>query len=141
MNTLLQRINQLPSVPLIIALLALALAVFAVVRVGFDEPIPLAGEKVTIKVVPASGVQGFMAGPFCADPLTQVRALPAPDASGTTYQLLRVRDLKTETVTVVIGADKSLIVATHYYDSAIGQQSEPAILDEDARSCVLRRAK
>ncbi len=94
-----------------------------------------------IVIAPASGVESFDAAPFCNDPVTVVKKFPAPDASGATYQLTRVRDAKAETVTVVLGADKSVVLATHYFDTAIGQDSEPAIVNADSRTCIEKKGK
>lgn len=104
-------------------------------------PVPGTGGD-TIRIVPASGVEGFNTERFCADPLTQVRQFISPDASGVTYQLMRVRDGVAETVTVVYAADSSVLVAQHYYDTATaGQQSEPAILNVEAQKCMRGKAK
>ena len=126
-----------------LAVTALALAIVYTRPVGV---IPATTER-KIVVAPASGIEGFDVGPFCADPLTSVRAFPSPDASGVTYQLTRMRDQKAETVTLVLGADESVVMATHYYDAVVNvrggteQQGEPAFVNADARKCVEGKAK
>jgi hypothetical protein len=127
--------------------LAIAGIILAVVLLGVSSH--LLGPKsvspviktTEIKVAPASGVEGFDVGPFCVDDLTSVKAFPAPDSNGTTYQLTRVAGRKTETVTLVLGPDGGVVLATHYVDSSVGQISEPAFLNGDGRSCVEKKAK
>lgn len=86
----------------------------------------------TIVVAPASGIEGYDALLFCNDPLTTLKPpKPAPDAP-IVWELTRTRDLKTETVVYVEGAESGL----HYYDTAIGQQSEPAVMSDEARECI-----
>lgn len=99
------------------------------------------GDTNQIVVAPASGVAGFDVAAFCADPLTTVKAFLAPDASGTTYQLTRTRDGKAESVTAVLAPDGSVKVATHYYETNLGQQSEVADLTAAAQSCIQKKAK
>ena len=110
--------------------------------INVDEaPQITVGGKGNVVTVPATGVEGFPVDLFCADPLTTVQDFEAPDASGITYQLLRVRDGKTETVVIVMGANGDTRVATHYYDSLVGQQSEPAFVNEKARECIEDKAE
>lgn len=104
------------------------------------QPVP-GFQQDTIKVAPASGVNSFAADNFCADPLTTVREFEAPDASGTTYQLTRVKDGKTETVTAVFDTNKAILMAKHYYDTNSGQDSEGAIVNQAARDCITKKAK
>lgn len=90
-------------------------------------------------VAPASGVEGLDVEAFCRDPLTVVLALAAPDASGVSYQLGRVRDAKTETVLVVLS--EGAFAATHYFDTTEGQQSAPAFVTTKARDCIEDKAQ
>ena len=131
----------LRGLTLLVAFTALAVSIAGVVSTRANLPVTrdLTGTEKKIMIAPASGVEGFDAGLFCNDPLTTVRAIPAPDASGTTYELARVRDQKTETVVVVLAPDQSILLAKHYYDAAVGQQSEPAIVEEDARKCIEKK--
>ena len=91
------------------------------------------------QVVPAQGIQGFRAKFFCEDDATQVKSFISPDA-GTTYQMTRLKDGKTETVTAVYSGSGALVFGTHYYDTTAGQQSEPADMT-GALDCMLRKAK
>lgn len=101
--------------------------------------VPLVGGN-DVHVVPASGVDGFNTAVFCADPLTKVRLFPSPDSAGKTYQLTRVRDNVTESVVYVLNPDDSTRLATHYYDSSVGQQSGPAVITQEARDCIAKKA-
>ena len=123
-----------------LAVLALAISITAFyARVPEQVGAPSTGTNILI--APASGLDGFDVGPFCDDPLTKVKGpLPAPDASGNSYQLIRVRDGKSETVTLVLAPDKSITLATHYFDSDVGQVPEPAFLKDSARACVEKKA-
>ena len=123
------------AVSLLVATLALLVALVGLPEAGID--VTPTRDDVTIKVVPASGIEGFKVAVFCSDPQTKVTALPAPDATGLTYQLLRIVNGVTETVVWVTGTR----TATHYYDSTVGQQSEPAIISDAAKECVERRSQ
>lgn len=101
---------------------------------------PLRDDK-EIKIAPASGVEGFAVEGFCADPMTKVAPFLAPDASGITYQLSRVRAGKTESVTIVKNADGETRIAKHYYSTTVGQQSEDAVVNAEAWKCIERRSK
>ena len=122
-----------------IALAALVLAVGAS-RVS-DEPIP--GSHTTeVKIVPATGAEGFPVEAFCNDPLTKVDELPAPDASGITYQLLRIKDAKAETVIWTTGPTNDSSIAKHFYYGDDGKQrEESAIVTAKARECIERKAR
>ena len=61
--------------------------------------------------------------------------------AGVTYQLTRVRDQRSEAVVVVLGPDKGVVMASSYYDTELGQQSRPAIVSDDARACIEKKAK
>src|SRR3990167_859092 len=119
--------------------LAWTVYVTAGTRLGVPYAADVTGTEKTIMIAPASGIEGFDTTLFCNDKLTKVKAIPAPDASGITYELTRVRDQKTETVVVVLAPDQSILLAKHYYDAAVGQQSEPAIVGEDARKCIEKK--
>ena len=122
-------------VVVVVAIIGLAAAVLQ--RSNVAVPV-LSPETHPINIVPASGVEGFNVAAFCADPATKVLALPAPDAvNSVTYQLTRDKGGVFEAV-VVPG---NLMTGTHFYDSAIGQQSEPGALTDEARACVKAKAK
>lgn len=114
----------------------LALVLFLMVglpEVGVDTT-PTSSDGPTF--VAATGAGGFPVEEFCNDPLTSiVGPVAAPDASGFTYQLNRVRDGVTETVVVVVSEDQ-VLAGTHYFDGEDGQESEPAFLTEKARECL-----
>ena len=121
--------------------LATLVTFLVILPVGGVDTTP-ASDDVNIKTVPASGVGGFQVAEFCADTATKVRGpIAAPDASGNTYELLRVRSSITETVIIVMGPDGNTRVATHYFDTVGGQASEPATVSEAARDCINRKAR
>lgn len=93
-----------------------------------------------VTIVPATGDEGFPVETFCQDDKTTVKAIPAPDASGVTYQMLRVRDGVTETVRVVTNAQDEVAVGTHYWDQDGVQQDEPAVVTQAARECIDTKA-
>ena len=117
------------------ALLAACLALFLVYTRPINE-IPATTSK---NVIPATGEQGFNAKTFCEDSLTSVSKVISPDASGVTYQMQRVKDGVSETVTIVIAQTHDVLFATHYWDTPAGQQSEPAFVDEDVKRCLERK--
>src|SRR3990167_2684973 len=131
----------LRGLTLLVAATALAVSIAGVVSTRANLPVTrdLTGTETKIMIAPASGIEGFDTTLFCNDKLTKVKAIPAPDASGITYELTRVRNQKTETVLVVLAPDQSILLAKHYYDAAVGQQSEPAIVEEDARKCIEKK--
>lgn len=106
-------------------------------RVGAGSP----GNSTTI-VVPASGIEGFPVEAFCQHTLTKVQALPAPDA-GITYQLTRVLDNVSETVTVVTdpAGKVNTQFSRHYYDTTVGQDSQPAVVTDAALKCIKDKAR
>ena len=124
---------------LAVALAALFMALIALPGAGVDTT-PVS-DDVTLEIAPATGIDSLDALDFCNDPRTAVRAFPAPDASGTTYQLTRVRDQRSEAVVVVLGPDKGIVMAASYYDTELGQQSRPAIVSDKARECIERKAE
>ncbi len=119
------------------------IAVLLVVYVILGEPsgvdVPV-GEKAD-NIVASTGIDGFPVADFCNDPLTKVDPFVAPDASGVTYQLLRVRNGVTETVIVVLDKDGSVVVGKHYFDAADGQHVEPAFLTDSARNCLKKKTE
>lgn len=119
-----------------LALLLAAAAVVIALTAGPEvtDVTPLRDDK-TVRVVPASGEQGFPVEAFCLDKLTKVSEFPAPDSSGVTYQLLRVKDGVTESVIVSPGGAK------RYWDAPEGQQSEPAFVTAKAEKCISDKAK
>lgn len=91
----------------------------------------------TVKVIASSGIEGYRVDLFCNDPLTKLKPqMPAPEAPRV-FELTRTRDNVTETVVYVEGAGS----AVHYYDTAIGQQSEPAVVNEAALDCIVDKSK
>ena len=124
---------------LVVAAAALTLVVGA--SRATNTPIPGA-ESTEVKVVAATGAEGFPVEAFCNDPLTKVAELPAPDASGITYQLLRIRDGKSETVVWTTGPTSNSPIAKHfYYDEAGKQQNEAAIVTAGAKNCIEEKAR
>ena len=119
-------------------LVAMAWTAMLYSRAPAEVGIPL---PVTERIVPATGVEGFNTAIFCEDDLTRVKALPAPDASGVTYQLTRMKDGVFETVTVVLNPTGETVTATHYYDTAVGQQPQPAVINDAARKCITGKGK
>ena len=94
----------------------------------------------TVERVPATGEQGFNTAVFCDDPLTKVATSLAPDASGITYVLSRVKDGVTESVVLTFDQTDEVVYAKHFFDRS-GQQSEPAFVTDDARDCIEDKAK
>lgn len=91
-----------------------------------------------VEQVPTTGEQGYPVAAFCADPATTVRDTTIPGVSEQTYELVRLKNNVQESV-IWIGTGSG---ATHwYYDSAGVQQSEPAVVDEDAKKCIERKAQ
>lgn len=130
------------ALALIVGLAGIALAALAI----YTRPdVPVIGSPPATteeKVVASTGAEGFPVDLFCNDDGTQVKALPNPDASGVTYQLVRVRDGVPEAVIWPSGAHGDNLAATHYwYDDEKVQQSEPAIVTPAARRCVEEKAK
>lgn len=103
------------------------------------DPTGITGHGEQFIIAPASGIEGFDVYPFCNDPATTVKAFPAPDAAGNTYQLTRLRDEKPETVTVALTGD-SITFAKHYWSETSGQVSEDAFVTQAARDCILKKA-
>ena len=124
---------------LAVALGALFMALIVLPGAGVDTT-PVS-DDVTLEIAPATGIDSLDALDFCNDPRTAVRAFPAPDTAGTTYQLTRVRDQRSEAVVVVLGPDKGIVMASSYYDSELGQQSRPAIVSDKARECIEKKAE
>lgn len=92
------------------------------------------------RIVPATGEQGFNAKAFCEDRLTTVTKTLAPDASGATYELKRVKDGVSETVTVVLAQTSEVLYAKHFSDVGGQQQSQPAFVDEDVKACLEKKS-
>lgn len=91
-------------------------------------------------VVPATGDQGFNAETFCSDPETNVSKAISPDATGVTYEMKRVRDGVSETVTVVLAQTGDVLYAKHFYDQGGVQQSQPAFVDGSVIRCLERKS-
>jgi hypothetical protein len=91
-----------------------------------------------INIVASSGVQGFPVEEFVCDDEDTLVSVPVhiPDTVSTSYQAIRVRDGKTETVVVVINNEDSVAAATHYRDGPDGQISQPAFLSDKAVKCL-----
>lgn len=120
-------------------LVSIGSLIYIVIRDGPSTTVT--GDRNQIHIVPAAGITGFSVDLFCADPLTTVKGFPVPDSEGATYQLVRVRNGIAESVVVVMDGDNTTRLATHYYDSVVGQQSEPAVVNADARKCIEEKAK
>ena len=94
------------------------------------------GNSAPINIVAASGLPAFPVETFCMDPMTEVLALPAPDSSATTFQLLRVRGGVPESLVWIEGN----AVGTHFYQGADIQQSNVASVSAAAVACILRKS-
>ena len=121
-------------------LLAVVVAVLAVVVV-YSRPIPaLIPATTETHIVPATGEQGFPVETFCEDSKTTVKEKEHPDESGTTYELIRIRDGVIESVVWTSGPDGDNPIATHY--AYLGdQQREQATVTKEARECILRKVR
>ena len=120
----------------LLALVAVAVALLTVYSKAPAEiglPLP-----VNERIVPASGVEGFPVAIFCEDPLTRVYFSLSPHA-GTTNELERIKDGVTETVTILFAEDGRVMPGTHYYDTTVGQRSEPAIANKAAVDCIEKK--
>lgn len=117
----------------------ITLGYIGVAAVGQAPPVSIG--HTTQVIAPNEGVAGFNVDTFCEKTSTDIKLFPAPDVSGTTYQLTNNTGGIAETVVAIIAADRSVKVATHYYQSNDGQQSEMASLTPEATACILRKAK
>lgn len=123
-----------------VSIFALLVACFALFIV-YTRPVPLIPPNAdTVKIVPATGEQGFDAKTFCEDPLTSVSKVIAPDASGATYELKRLKNSVSETVVLTLAQTGDVLYAKHFWDTPTGQQSEPAFVDDDVKRCVERKS-
>lgn len=120
-------------------LIALVVSIVVLVVV-FTRPVDVIPTTTQQNILPATGEQGFNAKTFCEDSLTSVSKVIAPDASGVTYQMQRVKDGVSETVTIVLAQTHDVLFATHYWDTPNGQQSEPAFVDEGVEKCLERKS-
>lgn len=134
--TFVRRIN-LRGIGHIALQLSGVIAVLLVIYVMLGEPggvdVPVGEGK---DVIPATGEQGFNVEVFCEDELTIVRPFPAPDASGVTYQLTRLKSGVFETVIVVMDVANTVRTADHYADGPTGQAKQPAFITDNARECI-----
>lgn len=121
------------ALALVVGMLMVVLAVVALPLMGADTT-PLTSDSNTV-YVPASGVDGFPVEAFCNDSLTKVTYTIIPDV-GESHELLRVKNGVTELVTLTTTFDGTVYPGTHYYDTTLGQQKEPAIADKKAMECV-----
>lgn len=122
----------------VLVILTMAVVLVLLPEGGVDTT-PTSDDQ-NIEVVPATGIEGFKVKEFCQDPETTVLSFPAPDALGTTYQLTRMRDGRSETVTALINPNKEIKFATHYYSTDVGQDSEPADMT-GAFDCIEKKAQ
>ena len=124
--------------PLGVSLFALAVALVAILLVTVG--LPAAGVDTTptasdAPIVPASGVPGYSTAhtlAFCRDTDTKVAASPAPEV-GVVYSLTRDKSGVVESV-IITANDQG--IGTHYYETAVGQQSETAAVDGAVRKCI-----
>lgn len=121
------------------ALIALVVACLALFLV-YTRPVSQIPATVQRDIVPATGEQGFNANDFCSDPRTDVAKNLSPDASGITYEMKRVASGVSETVTVVLAQTGDVLYAKHFWDQSGVQQSEPAFVDDDVKSCLERKS-
>ena len=122
-----------------VSVFALLVACFALFLV-YTRPIPeLIPATTSTNVVPATGEEGFNVAVFCDDKLTSVRATIAPDASGVTYELRRVKNNVTETVTIVLAQTGDILYAKHFSDGPAGQESGAAFVTDQAKQCITRK--
>lgn len=93
---------------------------------------------VTIIVVAATGSSGFPVDAFCADPLTTVTpSISTRSDQPEGYQLERVRNNVHEAV-IWNGQTAG---ATHFWFDNGEQKSDPAVVNDDAKKCIERKAK
>jgi hypothetical protein len=126
-------------------LVAIVVSFIALLLVYTRAEVPIVGVQAPATteqhIVAATGAEGFPVEAFCKDAATQVKALPNPDASGITYQLLRTRDNVPEAVIWAAGLQGDNLSATHYwFDDQHVQQSEPAVVTPGARRCIEGKA-
>lgn len=144
MSHTLQRMIFTPKVFVwILALIGAIAAANGLIAYTTSHSIIQVGDKAhKVVIVPATvGVEAYSVKDFCNDPMTKVTSFLAPDASGVTYQLTRVRDSKPEAVIVVRGIDGETRIAKHYWQTEVGQQSEAAVVTEEAWTCITRRMR
>lgn len=99
----------------------------------------VAAPQETVNIVPASGVEGFIAAEeFCRDPATKVTYMLVPDA-GLSYEAMRTKDGVTESVVTLVGFDGQPSPGVHWYNTTVGQQKEPAVIDKEAAACFRER--
>ena len=123
---------------------AILLAGYAAWNVYLEAGRPILGDLPGTEInrsIPATGEQGFNVEGFCQDKLTTVDAFLALDASGETYQILRVKDGVTESVIAVVNPRGETVVANHYYQEGGVQKSEAAFLTDKARDCLARKSR
>lgn len=93
-------------------------------------------------IVPNTGIEGWKALEFCKDPKTEVQAFNSPDASGITYQMMRVRDGVPESATFVYSPTGQMVIGKHYFNVEVSpghyeQRSEDAIVSrENLVACI-----
>lgn len=122
-----------------VLVVGIAVTALAVALQKSDTHVPVLSPEPKV-VVPATGIEGYTAVlAFCNE--ATIKKLPAPDATGITYQLTRVKGGVSETIVVVLAPTGQTTFAKHYYDTSAGQQSEPAVVDEDAKDCIRKRAQ
>lgn len=127
----------------ILALGVSLVAVFFVVTAGAKvaDVTPLSDDK-TENVLPASGIEGLdgvETEAFCRDDDTTVRGSIVPGV-GFSYELLREKDAVVELITVTVNEGEP-VPGKHYYNTALGQDNEPAIFDADGLRCLLDRGE
>jgi len=121
---------------------SVVVSVIAVALVYSRLDVPGVGKlpATTEEIVPTSGLEGFPVEEFCEDPATEVKYSIIPHV-GFSHELLRLKDGVTELVTISITEEGEVLPGTHYYDTNVGQQSEPAIAGDGAVRCIEDKRK
>lgn len=104
-------------------------------------PVPLPGDT-TVKMVPATGEQGYPVAEFCKDPLTQVyRYLipPLETSFSAAYNLSRIRGGVQELVDVYVYADANREPKSTRYDSA--NNPSTGFVSKAALQCIVSKAR
>lgn len=125
---------------------AIVLAIVAVSGFGIYQNVlnhPIGSVAENKNIVPAIGPDNTYTATeeFCRDKNTDVRPLIIPDSTG--YELIRVKDGKTESITVVFSIDAksgALIPSYAKYDND-SNDPIPAAIDSDAAKCLQDKVK
>lgn len=141
---MLQKPNWLLGVCLVLSLVTFVGMVinaeFAIVKEG---PRIEVGDNFTgdIVVPAATGIEGYTeTAAFCNDPLTMVSFTVVPEV-GLSYEMLRTRASVTELITASVHFDGTVSPGSHWYDTAVGPQKEPAVINDAALECMEKKGK